>query len=182
EIAPSRQVGTGGLVEAEDEDGLARGVAIHRALELLTGPNPPDADTLAARIAAELALAARREELEAWIGEALAARDHPAFADVFQPAPGIEARNELPILYARDGRRVYGLIDRLLIGDERVVVVDYKTHRVEAGQCDALATHYAPQLKLYADGLRRLWPQKAIDARLLFTHAGRQVRVDLEGA
>ena len=182
EIAPSLQVGTGGLVEAEDEDGLARGVAIHRALELLTGPTPPDAHTLAARIAAELALAARREELAVWIGEAQAALDHPAFADVFRPAAGIEARNELPILYARDGRRVYGLIDRLLIGDDRVVVVDYKTHRVDAGQCDALAAHYAPQLRLYADGLRRLWPEKAIDARLLFTHAGRQVRVDLEGA
>jgi ATP-dependent helicase/nuclease subunit A len=182
EIAPSRQVGTGGLVEAEDEDGLARGIAIHRALELLTSPNPPDADTLAARIAAELALSARRHELDGWIAEAMRALDDPAFADVMRPDATFEARNELPILYQQNGRRVYGMIDRLLVGANRLILVDYKTHRVDALQCEALAAHYAPQLKLYAEGLHRLWPERRIDARLLFTHAGRQVAVDLEGA
>ena len=182
EIAPSRQVGIGGLVEAEDEDGLARGIAIHRALELLTGPNPPDAETLAARIAAELALSARRHELDGWIAEAMDALDAPAFADVLRPADDLQARNELPILYQHNGRRVYGMIDRLLVGKERLILVDYKTHRIEPQQCEMLARHYAPQLKLYADGLRRLWPKHRIDARLLFTHAGRQVAVDLEGA
>ena len=49
---------------------------------------------------------------------------------------------------------IQGIIDAFFIEDKRVVVVDYKTDRVETG--GELWNRYAEQLKYYEEALGRL--------------------------
>lgn len=178
EIAPSHSVrGHGG--DGGDEDGRLRGIAIHRLLELLSGGVA--ATAAQQQVAAELQRRPDDGELAAWLQEAAAIHHAPQFRHLFDPAQYQSAWNEVPLHYTEDGCTVYGLIDRLVLTDTEVLVVDYKTHRQAAGgDLAALATPYAGQMAYYAAGVRRLWPGRPVRALLLFTAAAQDFEVGLE--
>ncbi|WP_018231935.1 UvrD-helicase domain-containing protein [Thioalkalivibrio thiocyanodenitrificans] len=183
EIAPSREAGGFGdrgpdSDRTGDEDARLRGVAIHRLLEWLTsGQKEPDA-ALCRRLAAEQALDPDHPELADWLAEARAVVADPALAAVFAPQPGTRDYNEVPLQYTHaDGRTVYGIIDRLRVTEERVLLVDYKTHRVaDYAAARRLAERYAAPMALYAEGVRRLWPGRTVQGLLLFTHIRKVVK------
>jgi len=178
EIAPSRSVhGRGG--DGADEDGRLRGIAIHRVLELLAGGG--SADDALRQVAAEIERGADDAELRAWWREALAVQQAPQFQALFDPARYRHAWNEVPLHYLQDGATVYGLIDRLVLTDDEAIIIDYKTHRqAAAGSLAALAAPYAAQMAYYAQGVRRLWPERRVRALLLFTAAAQTVEAAVE--
>jgi ATP-dependent helicase/nuclease subunit A len=62
------------------------------------------------------------------------------------------------------------VIDRLLLDDYSVHIIDYKTHAHAAAHTLAqIAAAYHSQMQYYADGARRLWPERRVSASLLFT-------------
>ena len=85
-------------------------------------------------------------------------------------------------MHYRDGDcTVYGIIDRLILRPGELLIVDYKTHRhATADQLDTFVEAYRPQLRYYAEGIRRLWPQRQVRALLLFTALRESVEVSLE--
>jgi ATP-dependent helicase/nuclease subunit A len=102
--------------------------------------------------------------------EARAVIDDPALRDLFDPAYYLEARNEVSILYRRGATDVYGVIDRLLVRDNEIVIIDYKTH--VAATCDNaenLARPFTKQMGLYAAGVKKLWSSRSVRSLLLFT-------------
>ena len=168
EIAPSR-VGThpGGDGEG-DEDGRLRGIAIHRMLQLLTTAVAPD--SVLPQVAAELQRNNDDEELLAWWHEARTVIAAPALRELFDPSRFEQAWNEVPLHYRQGTCNVHGIVDRLILQSDQVIVVDYKTHRhATSAELDRLAATYLPQLRLYVEGVRRLWPQHRIRPLLLFT-------------
>ena len=65
---------------------------------------------------------------------------------------------------------IYGIIDRVVIQDDAVLVIDYKTHQpAHENQLAALTEEYREQMRLYARAAALLWPEHAIKACLLFT-------------
>lgn len=167
ELAPSR-IADGRLAAAGDEDGQARGVAIHRFLELLNGAPARDDVALRARVAHEVGMNARDPVLRDWYCEALAVVEAPELAHLFRPGRYIRAYDEVPMVYTFEGRRVHGVVDRIVVADDDIWVIDYKTHRA-AHDRRALADLYSKQLEYYARGARRLWPHHHVRAALLFT-------------
>ncbi len=153
-----------------------RGVAIHRMLELLTVPGA-DAD-MRARVMHEFPELHGRDILPACWREAHAIVEEPAFRFLFDAARYEEARNEVPILY-RDGEHdIYGIIDRLVIARDELVLVDYKTHpQATRANVAELAPAYIRQMCLYGEGARRLWPEKRLKLLLLFTACRATVEV-----
>src|SRR3569832_1725422 len=79
------------------------------------------------------------------------------------------ASNEVPMHYRQNDGVVYGVIDRLVISGDRCVVVDYKTHRGAADDPQRHAALVQEQLRLYAEGVALLWPDKKVEPYLLFT-------------
>ena len=76
----------------------------------------------------------------------------------------------MPLQYLDGGRLVYGVIDRLLVQDDSVLVIDYKTHQsASRATLPALAAIYREQMRLYACGVAKLWPGRRVRAYLLFT-------------
>ena len=178
EIAPSRQ----GDIHATghvDDDGRLRGIAIHRMLQL-TDQNR-DTTAIQQQVAAELQLPFGDTELAQWWQETLAVREAPQLRDLFDATSYQQAWSEAPIQYDQDGCTVYGIIDRLVLREDEAIIVDYKTHRQAAdGALEPLIEAYRPQLRHYADGVRRLWPERTIRALLLFTAIPAVVDVSLD--
>src|SRR5205085_12342987 len=62
---------------------------------------------------------------ESIVGEVLAILEHPDLAPLFGPA----SRAEVPLTGLVDGLVIGGLVDRLAVLPDRVLVADYKTNR-----------------------------------------------------
>ena len=77
---------------------------------------------------------------------------------------------EVPLLYTLDNTTVHGIIDRLIVSEQEVHIIDYKTHRVdESNDLSTLGTQFKAQLELYKEGVQRLFPGKTVKTSILFT-------------
>ena len=113
-----------------------------------------------------------------WWQDIAALIEKPGFEWLFKPVNECTAYNEIPIEYIKDGATVYGIIDRLLVSEKTVQVIDYKTHHIEdATVLQSLCDHYRPQLALYREGVERLWPGRQVKTWLLFTHNRQLVEI-----
>jgi ATP-dependent helicase/nuclease subunit A len=152
-----------------DEDAQRRGLIIHRMLELLTAADRSPEQVLS-RVANEFAADQEQTDVQQCWVEAQAVVRNPAFHGLFDPKYYLTAYNEVPIQYRAGGQRIYGIIDRLVVDRDHVLLVDYKTHR--GATIDTLhqfARPYYTQIKLYAQGIQKLWPDKTLKPALLFT-------------
>jgi ATP-dependent helicase/nuclease subunit A len=89
----------------------------------------------------------------------------PRFARVF--GPGSLAEAPLAATLA-DGRVIAGTVDRILIEDEGVSVIDFKTGRVPGTEADIPNSHRA-QMNAYVEALRVIFPGRRVSASLLYT-------------
>ena len=151
--------GRGELADEIRRTARDRGVRIHRLLEIAadTGEMPPGEDEARA--------------------EAAAVFGNPDFAWIF--TPDCEALCEAPLMHDpadRPGDRVAGIIDRLLIADDTVTIIDYKSNRIAAEDVAAEAETYRGQMQAYRAALEAIYPERKIRAVLLFTQPERDGR------
>ena len=162
------------------EEARIRGIAIHRALQILCENNDEITDTtLAGELCYELGINEIEPDLQEWIDEARLVFNNPELTWLFNINNGISAYNEVPIQYDLKNNSVYGIIDRLVISDSEAWVIDYKTHHwATDAEKSNIIEYYRPQLALYCQGVKKLWTDKTIRSFLLFTH--HQVLTELE--
>jgi ATP-dependent helicase/nuclease subunit A len=72
---------------------------------------------------------------------------------------------------------VQGVIDLCFIEDNRWVIVDYKTDRVNAADVQKSAQKYAVQLDLYAKALQRITHIEVKEKQLFYLALGEAVRL-----
>jgi ATP-dependent helicase/nuclease subunit A len=160
--APSPLARTGGLGR------YRRGELIHRLLQLL-----PDLEPAGRAGAAQGLLArepgldeAQRREIAA---AALGVLEDERFAAVFGPGSRAEAAiaGGVPSLGAAG--LVSGRVDRLLIAQDRVLVVDFKTNRPSPDRIEDADPAYLRQMAVYGAVLAQVFPDRRIDAALVWT-------------
>jgi ATP-dependent helicase/nuclease subunit A len=135
--------------------------------------------------AADGFLAERGKELTASacktiVKETLAILTDEQFAPLFGP----ESRAEVPIV-ARlpnpkpqaPALKLIGQIDRLIVQDDRVLIVDYKTNRPPPTEIEGVAEAYLFQLAAYRLALAAIYPGHGVHAALLWTAAPRIMRI-----
>ncbi|HWK36199.1 double-strand break repair helicase AddA [Sphingomonas sp.] len=104
-------------------------------------------------------------------GAALAVIDNPRFAALFGP----DSLAEAPIAATVGGLVVAGTVDRLVITDDAVRVIDFKTgRRVPTGDAE-LPEHHLRQMAAYAAALAVIFPGRTVEAALLYTAGPRLV-------
>ena len=149
---------------------LQRGTLVHRLLQSL-----PD---IAAERRREAALAYLARNAGGWTAEeqqalaegTLALIADARFAPVF--APGSRAEVSIVGRLDRPGGRpalVSGQIDRLVVTESEVLIVDFKTNHAPPSQPAEAPRGYVRQLALYRAVLARLYPQRPVRAALLWT-------------
>ena len=168
-LAPSRPEGAEPPVRSPvgSDSGarFRRGRLIHRLLELL-----PEIPAARRRAAARELLSnplhglepdAREEIVDA----ALGVLEDPSFAPLF----GSGSRAEVAIAGVEGDRVVSGRIDRLLVTESSVLVVDYKSDRPPPRVAGDVAPAYLGQLAAYRGILERIYPTRTIRCALLWT-------------
>lgn len=109
-------------------------------------------------------------ERERIAGAVLAVIDDPRFADLFGP----DALAEAPIAaVVADGLVVSGTIDRLLVAEDVIRLVDFKTGRRAPAAIDDIPPYHLRQMAAYAAALAVIFPGRRIEAKLLYTAAAR---------
>ena len=175
EPRPPRPLAPSGLGEAEGSDpplppgspteAARRGTLIHALLERmpLVAPDEREARATAwlAQQAADMAETQRREMVES----ALTVLADPAMAEVFGP----DALAEVPLAATVSGQVVMGTADRLLVGPERVRVVDFKTARRPPDSLAAIPDGTMKQMAAYVAALEAIYPGRMIEAAVIYT-------------
>ena len=155
-----------------------RGRVIHHLLEML--PQLPHE----ARLAAAADYVARRSsavppaERDAVARTVTDVLDTPEFAAIFGPA----SRAEVPVVATRrgpDGKTevVSGQIDRLIVLEDEVWVVDFKSNRPAPMQAMHVSQQYVRQLSAYRSALASLYETRTIRCFLLWTEGPRLMEI-----
>jgi ATP-dependent helicase/nuclease subunit A len=177
-IAPSRALHAN-TMDTGDADGRERGTAIHLMLQHLSATAACCPDALPASIANTLQREAHDPECLAWWQEAMKTVQAPQLSWLFDPARYQQAFNEVPIQYMQGDHLVYGIIDRLVINDGAAYVIDYKTHQwADRDSLPQLTDSYREQMRLYTNGVQKLWPRLTVKPCLLFTACCELVAMD----
>lgn len=99
----------------------------------------------------------------------------PAFAEIF--APG--GRNEAAIVGALPGgQMVNGRVDRLIINDAQVMIIDYKTDRPAPMQASDVDLPYLVQMAAYRAVMQTLYPERLVRCALLYTDGPHLIELD----
>lgn len=105
------------------------------------------------------------DERAALVADALRVIDDSAFAKVFMP----DALAEAPIAGVIGDLVISGVVDRLIVTDNEVLVVDFKTGRRVPNRPEACARAHLRQMSAYASLLKSIFPDHIVRAGLLYT-------------
>ena len=143
-----------------------RGDLMHKLLELLPDLPPAEREAAARRyLARQLDLDdAQRTEMAA---AALAVLSDTRFAAVF--GPGSRAEAAVAGLAPELSTPISGRVDRLLVEDDRVLVVDFKSNRPSPDRVEDADPAYLRQMAVYVAVLRAVFPGRRVEAALLWT-------------
>lgn len=110
--------------------------------------------------------AAQAEEI---LAEALGVMADPAIAAAFGPGSLAEA----PLAGRIGGRLILGQVDRLLVGPDRILVLDFKTNRPPPATTDGAPPAYLRQMAAYRAVLRAAFPDRPVECALVWTYGAR---------
>lgn len=87
----------------------------------------------------------------------------------FQLLFGEDSLSEVPVAGIIDGKVISGQVDRLVITNKEVLIVDFKSGRHPPKTTDNVPPAYKTQLKIYKCLLKDIFPDKVIRTFLLWT-------------
>jgi ATP-dependent helicase/nuclease subunit A len=152
-----------------------RGLLVHTLLARLPELEP------ARRRDVALAFLKAREfdatETEALASEVLAVLDHPEFAPAFAPGSRAETGIVADLPELGEAARISGRIDRLAVGADDVLAVDFKTNRPPPKRVEDVPPLYIRQLALYRAALAKILPARRIACALVWTEGPRLMRL-----
>ena len=171
--APDDMIVTSPLFGDKKSAGLAlqKGKLVHRMLQMLTefpSAGREDAARRYADRAARFWPVAEREKLVAGVMSVLS---HEQLQAVFSQ----RSQSEVTIMgtLALEGRdyAISGRIDRLVVSEDRVIILDYKTSRLTPKAPSDVPLSHRAQLAIYRQILQPLYPGKNIDCVLVYTES-----------
>jgi ATP-dependent helicase/nuclease subunit A len=150
-----------------------RGTWIHQLLERL-----PGVEEGARAAAADHWLERTAGVADAVVREEIVAQVCGILSDArFSALFGSGSLGEAPLAATLpDGRVIAGTVDRLLVGRERILVIDYKTGKVPAAEREVPNGHRA-QMTAYVEALRVIFPGRRVSAALLYTAGPRLIEL-----
>jgi ATP-dependent helicase/nuclease subunit A len=150
-----------------------RGTLIHQLLERLAAVEPAERHDCALRwleASAGIEDAGQRREIADEVCRVLS---DPHYAPLF----GDGSLGEAPLAATLpDGRVIAGTVDRLLVEDRRISVLDFKTGRAPEDEARIPVAHRA-QMDAYVQALRVIFPGREVSAALLYTSGPKLIQV-----
>jgi len=146
---------------------LKRGTALHKLFQFLPDL-PEDGRERAAKLFLDKTLRHTEAdgEISQLIQNVLAILGHPSFTHIF----GKGSIAEVPITGLIDEKTmISGQIDRILITDNEIFILDYKTNRSPPDNETEIPNAYRKQMAAYVRALKIAYPDKHVRAAILWT-------------
>ncbi len=167
-VAPADR-GRGGLLEHGQVDPAKRGTALHHLMAQLPSLEPGDQRQVAQHYLETAWPDWPQADRDRLIEEAAAILEGDELSHLF--AAG--SRAEVPVagnLETADGKFfVSGRIDRLVVDDERVIIVDYKSDPVVPDHADDIPKPYLVQMALYQRLIAGIYSDRPVEAAIVWT-------------
>lgn len=162
--------------QPSDSNRFRRGNITHKLLQFLPDIAPENRSTAATNFVSNHAKDLDEDVRKGIVSETMAILDHPEYAPFF--APGSMA--EVPISgLMPDDRLVSGQIDRLVVRDDEIWIIDYKSNRPPPADEKDIPQIYQGQMQAYRDTLIQIYPNRTIHCALLWTDGPRLMVLDL---
>ncbi|MDA7963792.1 double-strand break repair helicase AddA [Ruegeria sp.] len=146
----------------QDEDAAKlRGTRLHLLLEHLPSVTQENWPQLCARVLPDMQEAERQELLNEASGVLTADHLHPVFT--------ANALAEVPVTADLNGQRIHGVIDRLIVTDTDIQVIDFKSNMTVPDSPAACPEGLLRQMGAYARALSQIYPGREIRTAILWT-------------
>ncbi len=168
----------GGAKALPSEDGLdeaaatRRGRQIHLLLEHLPNAAQSDWPALAAMLLGSGPDAAGKHEIPELIAEVQPILTNPDLSMLFSK----QTLAEVPVsaaLKALGDQRIHGVIDRLVLSENTVLAVDFKTNVAVPDRPETCPEGLLRQMGAYAHALQLIYPAHKIETALLWTRTAK---------
>ncbi len=145
--------------------GQMRGTLIHKLLEILPNVEEARREKAALRYLCNEGVSEDR----ALNILSSAQKVIKVYPDLFGPS----SRGEVPFMGYLEDSLLSGQIDRLIITDETILIVDFKTHGIVPETLDKIPKTYIKQMAFYHTALAAMYPDRLITCALLWTEVPR---------
>ncbi|MEO1107361.1 MAG: double-strand break repair helicase AddA [Pseudomonadota bacterium] len=147
----------------DEEAAKLRGTRLHLLLEHLPGTAHDSWPELCARVLPDMHNGERNELLAETTAVLTAAHLQPIFAP--------DTLAEVPVSANLNGQRMHGVIDRLIVTDTEVHVIDFKSNATVPTNAEACSEGLLRQMGAYARALTQIYPDKTIRTAILWTRS-----------
>ncbi|MEZ0261094.1 MAG: double-strand break repair helicase AddA [Alphaproteobacteria bacterium] len=163
-------------LEAEKETYYRRlGSVVHELFEFLPALPADEREAAAKKHVSKPGFGLTAQDQEVSVKEVLKILNDPHFGGLFGP----NSRAEVSItgLFERDGvkQMMSGQIDRLVVDDKSVLIVDFKNSVHIPKSADEVTDKYVMQMAAYRLALQQIYPDKEIKCALLYTRKAKIV-------
>ena len=164
-LAPSALGGAKALGADLDQDrneAMNRGTALHLLLGHLSDLDQRD------WAATGKLLVGDRSDFDMLLDEASIVLAEPSLGRVFvaNAMREVDLTSSVPSL---DGRRIRGTVDRLIVSEDQVLAVDFKSNTTVPGQPKDVPAGYLRQMGAYLEALEQIYPDHAVEVAILWT-------------
>ncbi|SEM50505.1 DNA helicase/exodeoxyribonuclease V, subunit A [Gemmobacter aquatilis] len=145
--------------EGESAGALQRGTWLHALLEHLPAYDPTHWPALATSLIPDDA------QRPALLAEAERVIRAPELAALFTP----DALAEVAITASHDNQPLSGAIDRLIVREDRVLAVDYKSNALVPSRPEDVPEGLRRQMAAYRAALQQIYPGRKVETAILWT-------------
>lgn len=146
------------------------GTLIHKLFELIAHDEYQDTNTLRIQIELVLTREIDSEEFSRAIQEVRSCLETPELEEIFVARPDKEILTEVPVCLIENGEVLYRIIDRLIITEDMVWIIDFKTAPdVITETIPQHAMQHRKQISCYFSAVEKLYQNKEVRASILFT-------------
>ncbi|MEC7490684.1 MAG: double-strand break repair helicase AddA [Pseudomonadota bacterium] len=168
-LAPSRAVDTDLPVRspsgADGGFGFQRGLLVHRLLQMLPEIAADNRRTLARDFLTRPGHGLSENQVDEILAETLNVLNDPACDGLF----GLDSKAEVSVAGVLNGVAVSGRIDRLLVTETKIKVLDFKTNRTPPRNAQDIPELYLRQMAAYRSLLQRIYKKQLIECILVWT-------------
>ncbi len=150
---------------AADQKRFRRGNVTHKLLQFLPDIEEGKRQNAALRFVHKNAVDLTQGVREGIVKEVMGILGNPKYAPYF----ATDSLAEVPVTALIGDRIISGQIDRLVVGDKALWVIDYKTNRPPPTDPNNVPPIYRKQLSAYRDSLSLIYPGYQIHCALLWT-------------
>lgn len=150
-----------------------RGTIIHKLLQFIPDIDKKKQTSAIEKYIKNIAPDFSEEESLKICNEVMSLINNPDFGIVFSQ----NSQAEVPIMGEVGGKIISGQIDRLIITDKKIIVVDYKTNRNTPKTITDVPDGYFSQLSAYKSLLQKIYPQKEIETYILWTNTASMMKI-----